>query len=237
MAARKSNKTAHVLNLLTGNKDDTTQNISNDQEFNEIETKREIAENKKEILNNVDIDQKESLKNTSLVVDDIKVPEIENEPPNVVAAVYEETAKEKDDFNIDDVVAQPTKQRPTFTRGSLFPAFINNKTLVPEKEQEPVKVSEDLEEYREEDLILVNLTEKLAKQKISEVMKKFNMCDCDRCYYDVLALTLNNITTKSVIIPKDIVDSKIDEYDIESAVDMITAISKSCVRVKIYPRH
>ena len=99
------------------------------------------------------------------------------------------------------------------------------------------EISEETSVYENEEMSLVNLTEKAAAKRIPDIMQKFNMCTCERCYYDVLALTLNSVPQKTVIIPKNDIERKIKEYELDATVDLVTAISKSCVHVKISPRH
>lgn len=154
----------------------------------------------------------------------------------------------------DDSVAPPRYENGPFSyvppQPEIIPTPISKSALASmliaqrkdeeKKEEEPPAAPEITEEtpvYESEDMTLVNLTEKAASKRIPDVMKRFNMCTCERCYYDVLALTLNSIPQKTVIIPKDDIERKIKEYELDSTVDLITAISKSCVHVKISPRH
>lgn len=138
------------------------------------------------------------------------------------------------------VPPQPEIIATPMSKSALASMLIAQRKDEEKKEAEPPAAPEITEEtpvYENEDMTLVNLTEKAAAKRIPNVMKRFNMCTCERCYYDVLALTLNSIPQKTVIIPKDDIERKIKEYELDSTVDLITAISKSCVHVKISPRH
>lgn len=84
---------------------------------------------------------------------------------------------------------------------------------------------------------LVNLAEILVKDMLPEVMKKMNICTCDICTNDVMALALNNLPTKYVTTDMGKQYMKLDIYKKQYEIDVMAALTKACVRVKASPRH
>lgn len=278
---RKSSKTAHVLNLLTSNKDETADASENISEKSDEKAPETFNSADVENITSSEISDTENTENISKDIENVmpkiieqnipiaeslgdmleNVTEILSDPPKEIEYPPMETItptqEQKHSFatpvSSDNNANQPFAYTPTdkpvispeMTASPLSKSAIASMLIAQQKaeEQQPaepeptVEISEDTPVYAEKDMTLVNLTEKSASRRIPDIMKRFNMCTCDRCYYDVLALTLNNIPQKTVIIPKDDIEQKLKEYELESTIDMVTAISKSCVHVKISPRH
>lgn len=294
---RKSSKTAHVLNLLTSNKDDTVdaspaaaeplaENLVNDSA--EKQTDITLSDN----ITAADTPAAENV--TAEELPDSEMANISKDIENIMPEIIEQNipiAESLGDMleNVTEILSDPPKEieyppmetitptqeqkhsydtpiqpnnidekppfaytasdkpviSPEITASPLSKSAIASMLIAQQKadeqkqaESEPVvEITPDIPVYEEKDMTLVNLTEKSAAKRIPDIMKRFNMCTCERCYYDVLALTLNNIPQKTVIIPKEDIEQKLKEYELESTIDMVTAISKSCVHVKISPRH
>lgn len=86
-------------------------------------------------------------------------------------------------------------------------------------------------------LYLINLTEKLAREMVSQVMEKMNVCSCPICKNDVLALALNSLKQKYVTTDAGKQYLLLEVYKKQSETDVIAALTKACVRVKVSPRH
>ena len=84
---------------------------------------------------------------------------------------------------------------------------------------------------------LVNVSEILVKEKLSRVMDKMNVCNCDACVNDVLALALNSLPTKYVTTDGGRQYSQLEIYKKQYETDVLAALTKACVRVKASPRH
>lgn len=287
---RKSSKTAHVLNLLTSNKDENTVlSATVAESVSENASESETADTP--VADAVDIsaeniDESADISSSESISKDIEnimpkiieqnipiaeslgdmlenVTEILSNPPKKIEYPPMETItptqEQKHSFVTPVSSNNNTAENPPFahdttdkpvispemTASPLSKSAIASMLIAQQKAEEQkqpeiepsAEITEDTPVYAEKDMTLVNLTEKSASKRIPDIMKRFNMCTCDRCYYDVLALTLNNIPQKTVIIPKDDIEQKLKEYELESTIDMVTAISKSCVHVKISPRH
>lgn len=84
---------------------------------------------------------------------------------------------------------------------------------------------------------LVNLTECLVKEKAEEIMKKLNVCRCHTCTQNVLALALNSLVSRYTTTNAGRLHVKLDFYKKQYETDVIAALTKACVRVKVSPRH
>ena len=84
---------------------------------------------------------------------------------------------------------------------------------------------------------LINVSEVLVKEKLSRVMEKMNVCSCEACTNDVLALTLNTLPTKYVTTDGGKQYSQLELYKKQYETDVLAALTRACVRVKASPRH
>lgn len=82
-----------------------------------------------------------------------------------------------------------------------------------------------------------NYTEVLVENEIDSVMKKMNVCNCKKCKADVTAISLNSLPPKYVVTPKNICYAKLNSYNIQSSIEVTTAITKACEKVSKNPRH
>jgi competence protein ComFB len=85
--------------------------------------------------------------------------------------------------------------------------------------------------------ILLNVTEKLVFEYVDEIMGKLKVCDCPTCKNDVIALALNSLPQKYVTTHAGKQFLLLDTYRKQYETDIISALTKACVRVKVSPRH
>jgi competence protein ComFB len=84
---------------------------------------------------------------------------------------------------------------------------------------------------------LVNLSEMLAKELLPSVMDKMGVCGCALCTADVLALTLNSLPARYVTSDEGKQYTQLEVYKKQYELDVLSALTKACVRVKSSPRH
>jgi len=84
---------------------------------------------------------------------------------------------------------------------------------------------------------LINISEVLVKEKIGIVMDRMNVCRCESCVNDVLALALNTLPTKYVTTDSGKQYSQLEIYKKQYETDVLAALTKACVRIKASPRH
>lgn len=84
---------------------------------------------------------------------------------------------------------------------------------------------------------LKNYVEEIVKQQVNEVTKDVDMCKCEKCILDVVALALNDLHPKYIVSEKGELYSKINAFGSQSEVDIIFAVTKAANIVKSRPRH
>lgn len=99
---------------------------------------------------------------------------------------------------------------------------------------EPAPISEPEDEDRAE---LFNIMQLLAEEKADKYIKMFGLCDCKRCRQDVLALTLNEISTKYVVMPRAELTIRNDMYRSHYDGEITVQILRACQKVMENPRH
>lgn len=84
----------------------------------------------------------------------------------------------------------------------------------------------------------VNVMEQLLlRQDINDFIKQYNVCPCQRCVTDVCALTLTGMPSKYVVVNKDSVSPLLSYYESRYKIYMLTELIKACNKVRESPRH
>ncbi|UNC91716.1 late competence development ComFB family protein [Candidatus Contubernalis alkaliaceticus] len=84
---------------------------------------------------------------------------------------------------------------------------------------------------------LKNLMEEVAPEVLEDLWKKENMCRCEKCRLDILAMALNNLSPRYVVTDRGKTFSRTDFLELQNRVDVITAISNALRIVKNNPHH
>ncbi|MGI6731882.1 MAG: late competence development ComFB family protein [Anaerovoracaceae bacterium] len=199
--AKKSNKTEHVLRLITTDGGQDKENDSdNDQENSSSDTPEIAHENAPEVTASIkEPENKELTYETKL--------KIEIEPEITVKAANPEEA--------------------TITENTPPQVEENNQN------KKPITESVFIEEHRH----LVNLAEVLVHEKVEDIMIRMGVCDCSVCKADVLALALNSLPPKYVTTDSGKQYFQLEIYRKQFETDILSALTKACVRVKASPRH
>lgn len=82
-----------------------------------------------------------------------------------------------------------------------------------------------------------NVTEILVRQRMDDILPTIDMCQCHKCYMDVLALTLNDLPARYVNTRFGGLMKKLEAADFQTNADIDTAITKAVAIVKSKPRH
>jgi len=210
--AKKSNKTEHVLKLITKN-DESAQ----DDDFFVID--QEISEN-----------------GTSAVRKEVHAKQ-EEIPAKI--EIQPEIAPVPQEKEIPVAPAPPVKEIPVAPapREKEIPVA----SAPREKESPALRAFREQEStgsaILEQNDNLINIAEVLAKEKLALVMERMKVCKCKTCVNDVLALALNSLPTKYVTTDAGKQSFQLDIYKKPYETDILAALTKACVRVKAAPRH
>lgn len=84
----------------------------------------------------------------------------------------------------------------------------------------------------------INVMEEILRQiDFMKYMKNNNQCMCQRCQVDVIALTLTKLPAKYVVAEENTVAPLIGYYENKYKVRILTEIIKACHAVRESPRH
>lgn len=84
---------------------------------------------------------------------------------------------------------------------------------------------------------LKNYMEELVMSKTDELLKLMNICNCEKCRLDIIAIALNELPTKYVVSEIGELYTKLNELEQQFEIDVETAIVKAAVMVSKNPKH
>lgn len=85
--------------------------------------------------------------------------------------------------------------------------------------------------------VIKNYMEELVDMMINDVLKDLDVCRCNQCKTDIMAITLNMLPTKYVVTKEGTAYTKTNLLIQQFEIDIITAITKAAEIVKKSPRH
>ncbi len=112
-----------------------------------------------------------------------------------------------------------------------------NEPAIPEPKAENLTATETKVAPPEEKPLLINVSEVLVHDKLREIMERMNVCMCATCANDIAALALNALPSKYITTVAGKQFAQLSIYKKQYETDVISAITKACVRVKAGSRH
>lgn len=233
--ARKSNKTAHVLNLLSGH--DTKKEPEKEAEINTGKKADPIPEQsgKPEDVQqpHPDPEQTEKAPQGKISVADSPsvsiIDQTEKDPvaEQIQANLFREFEKEHDMNPEESREKEPEAELPTLESepsAEPEPVAEPESTVVSEPEPEP-------------EFVRINVMERIVSDKIIYFMRQFECCTCEKCVADTIALTLNGLPPK-YIVTEPVAEAPLLSFYTNHFISEITVeATKACMTVKENPRH
>ncbi|MGI6584402.1 MAG: late competence development ComFB family protein [Gracilibacteraceae bacterium] len=84
---------------------------------------------------------------------------------------------------------------------------------------------------------LKNYMEDLVSKKADEILETMDICKCEKCRLDVIALSLNSLPSKYVVSAKGELYAKVRQLEQQFDIDVETAIVKAAIFVNKNPKH
>jgi len=84
---------------------------------------------------------------------------------------------------------------------------------------------------------LRNYTEEAVKLYMDRWYPNADVCQCEICRMDVMAIMLNNLKPKYVVTDKGALYAQLDDFDPQYKIDFMTVMSQATQIVKNGPRH
>ena len=88
-----------------------------------------------------------------------------------------------------------------------------------------------------DELVVVNVMESLVEAKAPRYINMFGLCPCKRCTVDVKALTLTNLQPAYIVVRRAEVNGMLTVYESRFNSTIFAQLTKACKVVMDHPRH
>lgn len=230
--AKKTNKTSHVLNLITGSQPPVTSSGETQppaQASGETQQKGSTAEEPVRVLsaNVTVVDPREEGKLAEEIQKNL-IRELEKEQTQEQA----EQPREQEEQS-EEQTEQPNEQAEQAQEQTEQPQTNAGTPVQKEPEQQEEQKQEDGPSYR-----VVNIMEEiLTPELILDVLKSNDTCTCSRCQADVKALMLTRLPPKYIVADNTAVPMLLTYYHNKFRVAVLSQSIRACMDVKEHPRH
>ena len=230
--AKKTNKTSHVLNLITGSQPPVTSSGETQppaQASGETQQKGSTAEEPVRVLsaNVTVVDPREEGKLAEEIQKNL-IRELEKEQTQEQA----EQPREQEEQS-EEQTEQPNEQAEQAQEQTEQPQTNPGTPVQKEPEQQKEQKQEDRPSYR-----VVNIMEEiLTPELILDVLKSNDTCTCSRCQADVKALMLTRLPPKYIVADNTAVPMLLTYYHNKFRVAVLSQSIRACMDVKEHPRH
>ena len=261
--ARKSNKTAHVLNLLSGHdtKKEPEKELETDVKKDADPISEQDSQPKDAQQPHPDPEPTEKIPRGKISVPDSPsvsiIDQTEKDPvaEQIQANLFQEFQKEHDmnpeESQKESREKEPEAELPTQeSEPSAEPEpTAEAKTAAEPKaavepeltiEAEPVAEPESTivsEPEPEPEFVRINVMERIVSDKIIYFMRQFECCTCEKCIADTIALTLNGLPPKYIVTEPAAEAPLLSFYTNHFISEITVEATKACMTVKENPRH
>lgn len=232
--ARKSNKTAHVLNLLSGQE---AQDMPEGAEPDKI--KPEKNEPEKTVPS-------EPIAPPNISIIDSTVTEADPVSDLIREALEKDLEAEASAEPLTEVQTDSPAELRTDSPAELktdTPTELKTdaptelKTDAPTDAPTELQTADSTDAPAEDTFQLVNVMQEIVEDKIIYFMKQFDVCCCSRCRADTIALTLSGLPSRYIVVDKAAVRPLISFYTNRYISQITVEAVKACTQVKENPRH
>lgn len=224
--AKKTNKTSHVLNLITGSQPPVAssgETQPSSSASGETQQEGSAAEEPVRVpsANVTVVDPREEGKLAEEIQKNL-IQELEKEQTEEQAeqpGEQEEQSEEQTEEQTEEQIEQPKTNAGT--------------PVQKEPEQQEEQKQEDGPSYR-----VVNIMEEiLTPELILDALKSNDTCTCSRCQADVKALMLTRLPPKYIVADNTTVPMLLTFYRNKFRVAVLSQSMRACMEVKEHPRH
>lgn len=82
--------------------------------------------------------------------------------------------------------------------------------------------------------ILVNAMESIVLEKLESALARFQCCKCDRCKKDIVAMALNKLPPKYMVLPEG---QPTPDIDPQTNAQVVAAVIQAILGVRAHPKH
>ena len=226
--AKKTNKTSHVLNLITGSQPPVAPSGETQQEGSAAEEPVRVPS-----ANVTVVDPREEGKLAEEIQKNL-IQELEKEQTEEQAEQPGEQEEQSEEQPEEQPEEQTEEQQEEQTEEQTEQPKTNAGTPVQkEPEQQEEQKQEDGPSYR-----VVNIMEEiLTPELILDALKSNDTCTCSRCQADVKALMLTRLPPKYIVADNTTVPMLLTFYRNKFRVAVLSQSMRACMEVKEHPRH
>ena len=230
--AKKTNKTSHVLNLITGSQPPVAssgETQPSSSASGETQQEGSAAEEPVRVpsANVTVVDPREEGKLAEEIQKNL-IQELEKEQTEEHA----EQPREQEE-QLEEQAEQPREQEEQSEEQSEQPKTNAGTPVQKEPEQQEEQKQEDGPSYR-----VVNIMEEiLTPELILDALKSNGTCTCSRCQADVKALMLTRLPPKYIVADNTAVPMLLTFYRNKFRVAVLSQSIRACMEVKEHPRH
>ena len=244
--AKKTNKTSHVLNLITGSQPPVASSGETQPPSSasgETQQEGSAAEEPVRVpsANVTVVDPREEGKLAEEIQKNL-IQELEKEqteeqaeqPGEQEEQSEEQTEEQSEEQTEEQSEEQSEEQTEEQTEEQIEQPKTNAGTPVQkEPEQQEEQKQEDGPSYR-----VVNIMEEiLTPELILDALKSNDTCTCSRCQADVKALMLTRLPPKYIVADNTTVPMLLTFYRNKFRVAVLSQSMRACMEVKEHPRH
>ena len=230
--AKKTNKTSHVLNLITGSQPPVASSGETQPPSSasgETQQEGSAAEEPVRVpsANVTVVDPREEGKLAEEIQKNL-IRELEKEQTEEQA----EQPREQEEQS-EEQTEQPNEQAEQAQEQTEQPQTNPGTPVQKEPEQQEGQKQEDGPSYR-----VVNIMEEiLTPELILDALKDNDTCTCSRCQADVKALMLTRLPPKYIVADNTAVPMLLTYYHNKFRVAVLSQSIRACMDVKEHPRH
>ena len=236
--AKKTNKTSHVLNLITGSQPPVAssgETQPSSSASGETQQEGSAADEPVRVpsANVTVVDPREEGKLAEEIQKNL-IQELEKEQTEEQAEQPGEQEEQSEEQSEEQTEEQSEEQSEEQTEEQTEQPKTNAGTPVQkEPEQQEEQKQEDGPSYR-----VVNIMEEiLTPELILDALKSNDTCTCSRCQADVKALMLTRLPPKYIVADNTTVPMLLTFYRNKFRVAVLSQSMRACMEVKEHPRH
>jgi len=236
--AKKTNKTSHVLNLITGSQPPVAssgETQPSSSASGETQQEGSAAEEPVRVpsANVTVVDPREEGKLAEEIQKNL-IQELEKEQTEEQAEQPGEQEEQSEEQTEEQSEEQSEEQTEEQSEEQTEQPKTNAGTPVQkEPEQQEEQKQEDGPSYR-----VVNIMEEiLTPELILDALKSNDTCTCSRCQADVKALMLTRLPPKYIVADNTTVPMLLTFYRNKFRVAVLSQSIRACMEVKEHPRH
>ena len=223
--AKKTNKTSHVLSLITGSQPPVAPSGETQQEGSAAEEPVRVPS-----ANVTVVDPREEGKLAEEIQKNL-IRELEKEQTEQPREQEEQSEEQTE--RSEEQTEQPNEQAEQTQEQTEQPQTNAGTPVQKEPEQQEEQKQEDRPSYR-----VVNIMEEiLTPELILDALKSNDTCTCSRCQADVKALMLTRLPPKYIVADNTAVPMLLTYYHNKFRVAVLSQSIRACMDVKERPRH